>query len=94
MHLQKVCNRRLSTLKGIGVVLGIFAALFALTFVTQLMIPLTGSLAAAIVFWGVGALIALWTMRRFVLTYSYALGTNVLRISHAYGRHERIMVQR
>lgn len=92
MHLQKVCNRPLSALKGLGVVLGIFAALLALTFITQLLTPLVGELISSIIFWGIGALVALWTMRRFVLTYSYALGTNLVRVSHAYGRYERVMV--
>lgn len=92
MHTQKVCNRPLKPLQGVAVVLGIFAVLFVLTFITQLIAPFTGEVSATIVFWGVGALVALWTMRRFVLSYSYALGTNVIRVSHAYGRYERVMV--
>jgi len=92
MHLQKVRNQPLKALQGLGVVLGIFAALLVLTFVTQLLIPLAGELAASLIFWGLGVLAALWTMRRFILTFSYGLGTNVLRIAYAYGRYERVMV--
>ena len=92
MHLQKVRNRPLKAIQGLGVVLGIFAALFLLTFITQILTPFIGELAASVIFWGLGALVALWTMRRFVLTYSYALGSNLVRISHAYGRYERVMV--
>lgn len=91
MHLQKVRNPRLSTLKGIGVVLGIFAAIFVVSIITGLITPLIGEIPAAIIFWGVGILIALWTMRRFILCYSYGLGPNVLRIAFAYGRYERLM---
>ena len=91
MHLQKIRNRKLGALKGLGVVLAIFAALFVVTFITQFLIPFIGEGPSSLLFWGVGALIALWTMRRFVLTYSYGLGTNVLRVTFAYGRYERVM---
>ena len=83
MHLQKIRNRKLGALKGLGVVLAIFAALFVVTFITQFLIPFIGEGPSSLLFWGVGALIALWTMRRFVLTYSYGLGTNVLRVTFA-----------
>ena len=92
MHLQKVRNSKLGALKGLGVVAGIFAALFVITLVTQLLIPFIGEGPSSLLFWGLGALVALWTMRRFVLTYSYGLGTNVLRVTFAYGRYERVMV--
>ena len=92
MHLQKVQNRKLGALKGLGVVAGIFAVLFALTFITQILIPFIGEGPSSLLFWGLGALAALWTMRRFVLTYSYGLGTNLLRVAYAYGRYERVMV--
>ena len=91
MYLQKVRNRKMGALKGLGVVAGIFAALFITTFITQILIPVIGEAISSLLFWGVGALIALWTMRRFVLSYSYGLGANVLRITFAYGRYERVM---
>lgn len=91
MHLQKVQNRKLSAAKGLLVVLGIFAALFVLTLISQLLSALVSELAGSILFWGGGVGVALWTMRRFVLTYTYALGTNMMRICYAYGRYERVM---
>lgn len=91
MHIQKVQNQRLNALKGIGVVVGIFVAIYAVSIVTSLLTPAIGSLAASIVFWAAGILIALWTMRRFILSYSYGLGSNVLRVAYAYGRYERVM---
>lgn len=91
MHLQKVRNSKLGALKGLGIVAGIFAVLFIITFITQMLIPFIGEGPSSLLFWGCGALIALWTMRRFVLTYSYGLGTNVLRVTFAYGRYERVM---
>ena len=92
MHLQKVRNSKPGALKGLGIVAGIFAALFVITFITQMLIPFIGEGLSSLLFWGCGTLIALWTMRRFVLTYSYGLGTNVLRVTFAYGRYERVMV--
>lgn len=91
MHIQKVRSPKLNALKGVGVVLGIFAAIFVVSIVTELLTPLIGGIASAVVFWGVGALIALWTMRRFILSYTYGLGPNVLRIAFSYGRYERVM---
>lgn len=91
MHLQKIQNPRLNTLKGIGVVLGIFAGILAVSIVTELLAPFIGGIASAVIFWGAGALIALWTMRRFILSYTYGLGPNVLRIAFSYGRYERVM---
>lgn len=91
MHLQQIRNAKMSALKGIGVVLALLAVILLVSVVTELITPLVGSLAATILFWGAGIAVALWTMRRFVLTYTYALGPNVLRISFAYGRYERIM---
>lgn len=92
MHLQKVQNRKLSALKGLGVVAGIFAALVVLTLLTQVLSALVSELAGSVIFWVGGIAIALWTMRRFILTYTYALGTNMIRIAYAYGRYERVMV--
>lgn len=92
MHLQKVQNRKLGALKGLGVVLGIFAALFVLTFVTQLLIPFIGEGPSSLLFWGLGALLALWTMRRFILKFTYGMNSNMMRIAYAYGRYERVMV--
>lgn len=91
MHIQKVQNQKLSALKGLGVVALIFVAIYAVSIVTSLLTPLIGSLAASIAFWVAGILVALWTMRRFILSYSYGLGPNVLRVAYAYGRYERVM---
>lgn len=91
MHIQKVQSPRLSVLKGIGAVTGIIAVIFAASVITSLLVPLIGSMGATIIFWAVGVLAALWTMRRFVLSFSYGLGPNVLRVAYAYGRYERVM---
>lgn len=91
MHLHKVRNRPLTTLKGIGVVLALVGVILLDSLITGLLIPWTGELVCAILFWGIGILVALWTMRRYVLTYSYGLGPNLLRVAFAYGRWERVM---
>ena len=91
MHQQKICSPRLNILQGLGAVLGILAVIFAASVITSMLVPVIGNTAATIIFWAIGVSVALWTMRRFVLSYTYALGPNVLRISFAYGRYERVM---
>ena len=81
MYQHTVRNRKLSPLQGIGVVALLLAAVFADSLLTKLIAPLTGDGAAALVFWALGILLALWTMRRFVLAYSYSLNSNMLRIT-------------
>lgn len=93
MYQHTVRNRKLSPLQGIGVVALLLAAVFADSLLTKLIAPLTGDGAAALVFWALGILLALWTMRRFVLAYSYSLNSNMLRITYAYGRYQRAMAE-
>lgn len=91
MHQQKLRSRPLSTLQGIAVVLGLIAAGLADALLANVLARIAPALVSATVFWGVGALLALWAMRRYVLSYSYILSGTVLRISFAYGRYERVM---
>ena len=91
MHQQKIRSPRLNILQGIGAVLGILLVIFAASVITSMLIPLIGNTAATILFWVIGVGTALWTMRRFILSYTYVLGPNLLRISFAYGRYERVM---
>ena len=70
---------------------GLTSALIELVIGVLLLINPTGFTAGIIV--GLGVLLALWTMRRFVLSYSYAMNANLLRITHAYGRYQRPMAE-
>lgn len=49
MHQQKVRSPRLNVLQGLGVVIGILAAIFAASVITTLLIPLIGNTAATII---------------------------------------------
>ena len=91
MHLQKVQNRPLKAAQGALVVLGLIAVIFLASAAMQLLAPWIGEAAASVAFWAVGIGVALWTMRRFILCYSYALNGVMLRVTFAYGRYERPM---
>ena len=93
MYQHTVRNRPLSTLKGIGVVALLLAAVMVDSLLGRLLALVAGELVRQLVFWAVGVLLALWTMRRFVLSYSYAMNANLLRITHAYGRYQRPMAE-
>lgn len=91
MHLHKVQNPPIKPLKGLAVVVGLIAVIVAANLLSQLIAPLIGNVPAAIAFYGVGVLAALWTMRRYILKYTYLLESNILHITFAYGRYERSM---
>ncbi|MBE5807758.1 MAG: hypothetical protein E7317_05400 [Clostridiales bacterium] len=91
MHQQKVEPPKLTPLKGLAAVATIVAAVFADWFAAHALGLWLGPAATAVAFWGIGLVIALFVMRRYVLSYSYILGPGMLRISFAYGRYERVM---
>lgn len=90
--MYRQLNRRppIKGLRGLTVVLGIVAVVWLDSILAQLLAGLN-ELVAAILFWGLGALVALIVLRRFIMGYSYALSSSLLRLSHAYGRYERLM---
>ena len=90
-HQQIVKNPPLKAGKGILVVVGLLAALFLVSAVSQLLAPVIGSALSSLLFWGAGVAAALWTMRRYVLAYSYAVNSNTLQVTFAYGRYRRLM---
>ena len=91
MHLTKVSPPKLSPLKGLLAIACIVAAIIADWFLAQAIGLLLGQTAVAVAFWGVGMVVALFAMRRYVLSYSYIMSGTLLRISFAYGRYERVM---
>lgn len=91
MHQQTVKNPPLKAWQGILVVAGLLAALFLASALVQLLAPVIGNSLSALLFWGLGIAVALWTMRRYVLAYSYAANSNTLQITFAYGRYRRLM---
>lgn len=91
MHQHRVQNPKLNPVKGLLVVIGLVAAVMLDSYLAQLLTAFVSELVAAVAFWGVGVLIALYALRRFVLAYSYQLSASLLRVSHAYGRYERLI---
>ena len=91
MHLQKVQNPPLKAIQGVLVVLGLIAVIVLASVVLQLLSPWIGAAAASIAFWVVGIGVALWTTRRFIMSYTYALNGVMLKVTFAYGRYERAM---
>lgn len=90
--MYRQLNRRppIKGLRGVLVVLAIVAAVWLDSLLAQLLAGVN-ELVAAVLFWGLGALAALYVLRRFVLGYSYAISSTLLRVSHNYGRYERLM---
>ena len=90
MHLQKVVHPKMNPARGLMAVGCVLGALLIDLLAARLLAYLNETVAYAL-FWIAGLLIALWTLRRFVLSYSYIVSGSVLRISFAYGRYERTM---
>ena len=90
-HQQTVKNPPLKGVQGILVVAGLLAALILDSVLVQLLAPVIGGSNAGLLFWVVGAGVAMWTMRRYVLAYSYATNSNTLQITFAYGRYRRLL---
>lgn len=88
---QKVQNPPLKPLRAMGVVIGIVAVLVIDSYLCQLLSLVVASGTATVVFYAVGVLVALWVMRRFILSYSYAMNDTVMRIAFNYGRYQRLM---
>lgn len=93
MYLQKVLPPKLNGLHAIAATLLIVAALIADSAACMLLSRVLSAGTATVLFWVLGGLIALWAMRQFILSYSYLLSGSALRVSHAYGRYERIIEQ-
>ena len=91
MHLHKVRNRPLKALEGILVVVGIAVIIFLDSLLAQLLKGVLGDAFSSLVFWAIGILVALFTMRRYVLAYSYAMNNSMLRMTFSYGRFERML---
>ena len=93
MHRQRVSNPPIKAVQGLVIVVGLLAVLLLDSAVTRLLTGVIGSTASALLFWTVGVGVALWTMRRYVLAYSYELTGTMLQITFAYGRYERAMAE-
>lgn len=91
MHHQRVLNPKLKGLRGVAVMLGILGLVAVDWFVFEVAIQFLSYIPCLLIFYGVGIVIALFALRRYVLGYSYILTGTVLRLSHCYGKHERMI---
>lgn len=91
MHQQTVKNPPLKFGKGILAVATLMVMVIADSVLTQMLEPWLGAGTAVVIFWVLGALIAMYAMRRYVMSFSYAANGNMLQITFAYGRYRRMM---
>lgn len=91
MHQQTVKNPKPKPLQGVLAVAGLLAALVLDSILMQLLAPWLGEGTAVVIFWVLGALVAMYAMRRFVMSFSYAANGSMLQITFAYGRYRRMM---
>ena len=88
---QIVAHRKLTALEGVALIIALVAVLLALNYVFSMLAPYIGPNAATLLFWLSGGLAAYFMMRRYVASFSYELGADVLRICRKYGRRERVI---
>ena len=89
---QVVGHKKLNDLAGIALILGLVAALILLNYlVIDLLAARAGATAASIGFWVLGGLLAWLVLRVYIVTYSYEIGADVLRLCRHYGKRERFI---
>lgn len=89
---QIVAHKKLSTLAGIGLVVGLVVVLILLNYlVIDVLAVRVGATAATIGFWVIGGALALLLLRVFVVRYNYETGAGVLRLTRSYGKRERFI---
>lgn len=89
---QTVGHPRLKPLAGFGLVLGLVAALVLINYlVIDFLAARVGATAASIAFWVIGGLLAWLVLRVYIVTYSYEVGANTLRLCRHYGKRERFI---
>lgn len=89
MHQQQLKRPPLSALAGIGIVVALVAALILDSVLANLLAKAIGGTAAKLLFWLIGAAIALIALRRYVLQYEYLLANGVVSLNSRYGRYVR-----
>ena len=87
---QVVEHKRLGALRGILLIVGLVAILIVLNFLCMIYLSaLLGYQPALLVFWVLGALIALQMLRVYVVKYEYELSADLLRLNRKYGKRPR-----
>lgn len=91
MYQQTVKGRKIGNLMGVLMVVGILAALLALSFICSVLNAYVSELVGTIVFWVCGATLAYLVMRYVVMGYQYTYNGMVMRIERCYGRKPRFI---
>lgn len=87
---QVVEHKKLGALRGALLIVGLVAALLVLNYLCAVHLSaLIGYQPASLVFWGIGALIALQMLRVFVMKFEYEMDEDVLRLNRSYGKRPR-----
>ena len=87
---QIVEHKRLGAVRGILLIVGLVAILMVLNFLCMYYLSaLLGYQPASLVFWVLGAVIALQMLRVYVVKYEYDMGADVLRLNRYYGKRPR-----
>ena len=87
---QIVGHRKIGPVRGILLILGLIVALMAVNYVCLYYLsPLIGYQPASLVFWIIGALIAMQMLRIFVMKFEYELNADLLRLNRKYGKRPR-----
>ena len=89
---QTVAHKKLGTLQGLLLVLGLIVLLILINYVAiDLLAKYLGYTAASLGFWVLGILVAWQVLRIYIVSYVYELGEDVLRLSRKYGKRERLI---
>ena len=91
MYQQTVKGRKIGNIMGILMVVGIVAALVALSFLCSVLNVYVSNLLGTIVFWAAGATIAYLVMRNVIMSYLYTYNGMVMRIERCYGKKPRFI---
>ena len=87
---QIVGHKKIGAIRGILLILGLLVVLLILNFACLLYLSaLIGFQAATLVFWFIGAVIALQMLRIYVARFEYELSADVLRLNRLYGKRPR-----
>ena len=87
---QIVGHRKIGPVRGILLILGLIVALMAVNYVCLYYLsPWIGYQPASLVFWIVGALMAMQMLRIFVMKFEYELNADLLRLNRKYGKRPR-----
>ena len=88
---QIVAHKKLHPVVGVLIIVLLVAFLLLLNYLLGFLVPLVGQTVSEIFFWLIGALIAWWFLRTYVVKIGYEMTEDVLRLTRMYGKRERFI---